>query len=272
MEPIPSGGGGHKMKEKLSLVLFTLLAQAGIGLAVATQLLGAEGSMAATAFLGAVLLTAAGLMVASAHLGSPLRAYRALFNLRTSWLSRECLALALFLALGAARFLLAREGGPAGSSAWVGGLMVLAGGSSLFSMASLYGKTAIPASILEKPGPLDADEWEFIRRHTLIGERIIAAAPALAHIAPIVRSTHERQDGFGYPDGLTADAIPLGARIVAVVDAFDAMVTSRSYKPAVSAAEALAELRRCAGTQFDRVVVDAFASVIERQWAAARAA
>ena len=98
------------------------------------------------------------------------------------------------------------------------------------------GKTAIPASILAKPGPLDEGEWEFIKRHTLIGERIIAAAPALAHIAPVVRSSHERQDGQGYPDGLSADAIPLGARIVAVVDAFDAMVTHRPYKPAVSAA------------------------------------
>jgi two-component system cell cycle response regulator len=134
------------------------------------------------------------------------------------------------------------------------------------------GKTAIPASILQKPGLLDADEWEFIKRHTLIGERIIAAAPALAHIAPIVRSSHERQDGLGYPDGLTADAIPLGARIVAVVDAFDAMITSRPYKPAVGAVEALAELRRCAGAQFDPVVVDAFASVIERPRAAAQAA
>ena len=96
------------------------------------------------------------------------------------------------------------------------------------------GKTAIPASILAKPGPLDEDEWEFVKRHTLIGERIVSVAPALAHIAPIVRSSHERQDGRGYPDGLSADAIPLGARIVAVVDAFDAMITSRPYKPAVS--------------------------------------
>ena len=127
------------------------------------------------------------------------------------------------------------------------------------------GKTAIPASILAKPGPLDDDEWEFIKRHTLIGERIVAAAPALAHIAPVVRSSHERQDGHGYPDGLSADSIPLGARIVAVVDAFDAMVTHRAYKPAVSASEALAELRRCAGSQFDPLVVDAFSGVVENR-------
>ena len=134
------------------------------------------------------------------------------------------------------------------------------------------GKTAIPAAILEKPGPLNEREWEFIKRHTLIGERIVAAAPALAHIAPVVRSSHERQDGLGYPDGLCADAIPLGARIVAVVDAFDAMVTSRPYKAAVSTPEALAELHRCAGSQFDPAVVEAFASVIERQQSSARAA
>lgn len=125
------------------------------------------------------------------------------------------------------------------------------------------GKTAIPASILAKPGPLDEDEWKFIKRHTLMAERIVATAPALAHIALVIRSSHERPDGRGYPDGLSGDAIPLGARIVAVADAFDAMITSRPYAPAVSPADALAELRRCAGTQFDSVVVEAFVSVIE---------
>ncbi len=126
------------------------------------------------------------------------------------------------------------------------------------------GKTAIPEAILSKPGPLDDHEWEFIKRHTLIGERILAAAPALARIAPIVRSSHERPDGSGYPDGLNTDAIPLGARIVAVVDAFDAMVASRPYRPARGIAEAVTELRRCAGTQFDRAVVDAFIDVIQQ--------
>lgn len=125
------------------------------------------------------------------------------------------------------------------------------------------GKSAIPESILAKPGPLDESEWAFIKRHTLIGERILAAAPALAQIAPIVRSSHERQDGAGYPDGLRACEIPLAARIVAVVDAFDAMTTNRPYKSAVSSAEGLAELHRCAGTQFDPTVVAAFISVIE---------
>ena len=120
------------------------------------------------------------------------------------------------------------------------------------------GKVAVPDAILHKPGPLDDGEWAFIRRHTLIGERIIAAAPALTRVAALVRASHERWDGHGYPDALAGEAIPLGARIVAVADAFDAMTSPRPYSSPRSADDALAELRRCAGTQFDPVVVDAF--------------
>jgi diguanylate cyclase (GGDEF)-like protein len=127
------------------------------------------------------------------------------------------------------------------------------------------GKMAIPDEILHKPGPLSAVEWAFMRRHTIIGERIVNAAPALARVAPMVRSSHERWDGGGYPDGLAGDAIPLGARIVAVCDAFDAMTTDRTYRSAVHPEEALAELRRCAGAQFDPGVVDAFAAVWRQQ-------
>jgi diguanylate cyclase (GGDEF)-like protein len=134
------------------------------------------------------------------------------------------------------------------------------------------GKTAVPDAILSKPGPLDSEEWDFMRRHTLIGERIVAAAPALARIAPIVRASHERPDGNGYPDGLMTEAIPIGARIVAVVDAFSAMVSSRPYKPSMTIDGALSELRRCAGTQFDSTVVDAFARVIEQPVHVRRAA
>ncbi len=120
------------------------------------------------------------------------------------------------------------------------------------------GKVAVPDAILAKPGPLDEDEWVFIRRHTLIGERIIAAAPALGRVAALVRSSHERWDGGGYPDRLAGEEIPLGARIVAVADAFDAMTNQRPYSlPRVPDA-ALEELRRCAGTQFDPAVVEAF--------------
>jgi two-component system, cell cycle response regulator len=120
------------------------------------------------------------------------------------------------------------------------------------------GKVAIPDAILVKPGPLDEVEWQFVRRHTLIGERIIAAAPALEPVAALVRSSHEHWDGSGYPDKLAAEAIPLGSRIVAVADAFDAMTSDRSYRPACPMPAALEELQRCAGSQFDPAVVQAF--------------
>jgi len=120
------------------------------------------------------------------------------------------------------------------------------------------GKIAIPDEILLKSGPLDAGEWRFMERHTLIGERIIGGAPGLAPVAAMVRSSHERWDGRGYPDRLTGEEIPLGARIVAVCDAFDAMTKDRSYRDGMDPERALRELRRCAGTQFDPAVVEAF--------------
>jgi HD-GYP domain-containing protein (c-di-GMP phosphodiesterase class II) len=97
-----------------------------------------------------------------------------------------------------------------------------------------------------------------MRRHTVIGERIVAAAPALGRVAQLVRASHERYGGGGYPDGLAGEEIPLGARIVAVCDAFDAMTTDRPYREAMPAAAAIAELHRCAGEQFDPRVVQAF--------------
>ncbi len=130
------------------------------------------------------------------------------------------------------------------------------------------GKVGIPDAILSKPGALDAEEWAFMRRHTIIGERIVAGAPALAHVARLVRSSHERWDGAGYPDGLEGEATPIGSRIIAVCDASDAMRSERSYKSALSAADALAELRRCAGTQFDPTVVEAYCTVIADELAA----
>jgi two-component system cell cycle response regulator len=127
------------------------------------------------------------------------------------------------------------------------------------------GKIAVPDAILDKPGTLDPVEWSFMRRHPLIGERILLAAPALRPVARLVRSSHERWDGTGYPDGLSGDAIPLGARVVAVCDAFDAMTTERPYRQPVTVEEAVAELRECAGTQFDPMVVEAFCRVIARE-------
>lgn len=120
------------------------------------------------------------------------------------------------------------------------------------------GKIAIPSSILEKPGPLDDEEWEHVRRHTLVGERMLAAAPSLERVARIVRSTHERFDGAGYPDRLEGEEIPLAARIIAVCDAFDAMTSQRPYRGRRSVGAALAELARCSGKQFDPTVVRAF--------------
>jgi two-component system cell cycle response regulator len=124
------------------------------------------------------------------------------------------------------------------------------------------GKTAIPEAVLNKPGPLNPQEWEFMHRHTIIGERIVLAAPALANTAPLIRSSHERIDGEGYPDGLRGDEIPIGSRIISVCDAFDAMTTKRSYSEASTVEAAISELRRCAGTQFDPRVIDALCTVV----------
>jgi diguanylate cyclase (GGDEF)-like protein len=127
------------------------------------------------------------------------------------------------------------------------------------------GKVGIPDAILDKPAGLDATEWELMYQHTILGERILNAAPALRPVARIVRSTHERWDGAGYPDGLRGTAIPLAARIVAVCDAYDAMTTDRAYSAAVQHEAACRELRDMAGSQFDPRVVDAFiAEIAER--------
>jgi two-component system cell cycle response regulator len=127
------------------------------------------------------------------------------------------------------------------------------------------GKVAIPDAIIHKAGPLDESEWAFMRRHTLIGERIVAAAPALGPVATLVRASHERWDGTGYPDATPGADIPLGARIIAVCDAYDAMVSDRPYRRGRSAAAAMDELRRCAGTQFDPAVVEAFVAELVAQ-------
>jgi two-component system, cell cycle response regulator len=127
------------------------------------------------------------------------------------------------------------------------------------------GKVAVPDEVLNKPGPLDEDEMAFIRQHTIIGQRILGVSPALNYVAQLVRSSHEAVDGSGYPDGLEGEEIPLGSRIVSVCDAFDAMVSERPYREAMSVEEARAELRRCAGTQFDAAIVEAFLSILDAQ-------
>ena len=124
------------------------------------------------------------------------------------------------------------------------------------------GKVGIPSAILDKPGPLDAEEQWFIQRHSEIGERLVASTPTLEAIAPIVRAVHERPDGRGYPDGLRGEQIPIASRIIAVVDAFDAMTSERPYQRAISPGAAIVELRRHAGTQFDESVVEAFVATM----------
>ncbi|MDQ6811948.1 MAG: diguanylate cyclase, partial [Actinomycetota bacterium] len=125
------------------------------------------------------------------------------------------------------------------------------------------GKLGIPDEILTKPGPLSDAEWEFMKQHTVMGEQIIAAAGApLEQIGPLVRASHERWDGMGYPDRLAGEEIPLGARIIAICDSFRAMLDDRVYARAVSLEEALQELQRCAGTQFDPHLIEVFCALV----------
>jgi diguanylate cyclase (GGDEF)-like protein len=133
------------------------------------------------------------------------------------------------------------------------------------------GKLGIPDEILTKPGALSEQEWTFMKQHTVMGEQIIAAAgPSLERIGPLVRASHERWDGHGYPDGLAGEEIPLGARIITICDSFRAMLDERSYKPAMSIHDALWELRRCAGTQFDPQLVEVFCRIVSERAGDAR--
>jgi plasmid stability protein len=125
------------------------------------------------------------------------------------------------------------------------------------------GKLMLPDAILQKSGRLTPEEWQVVRRHPLMAEEILNAAPALAPVARLVRSSHERFDGTGYPDGLAGEDIPLGARIIAVCIAFDAMTSDRPWRPALSVADAIAELECCAGNQFDPRIVLAFCAVVD---------
>ena len=119
------------------------------------------------------------------------------------------------------------------------------------------GKVAIPDRILHKPAALDADDWRLMRDHPVIGERILRAIPGMGAVARIVRHEHERYDGGGYPDGLAGDAIPIGSRVILACDAYHAMTSDRPYRQAMEHDEAVAELARCAGSQFDPRVVTA---------------
>ncbi len=135
----------------------------------------------------------------------------------------------------------------------------------LLELGALFhdiGKIRVPEAILNKPGPLDDEEWGVMRRHTVAGEAILSPITSLRAVLPIVRSSHERWDGRGYPDGLAGAEIPLGARIVSVCDAYRAMIERRSYREPLSEREALRELRDNAGTQFDPECVRALLAVL----------
>jgi len=120
------------------------------------------------------------------------------------------------------------------------------------------GKVAIPDEILHKAGPLGDSERALMQKHPLIGERVLGAAPAMKQVAKLVRSTHERWDGGGYPDGLCGEEAPIGSRIISICDAFNAMTSARPYGETRSSEDAFAELRRGAGSQFDPTLVDVF--------------
>jgi len=127
------------------------------------------------------------------------------------------------------------------------------------------GKIAVPKEIINKAGPLDDEEWAIMKQHTVAGQRMLdKVGGSMADVGVIVRASHERWDGQGYPDATAGEDIPLAARIVAVADTFSAITTTRSYRRAQSPEAAITELRRCAGTQFDPKVVDAVVAVLEQ--------
>ncbi len=126
------------------------------------------------------------------------------------------------------------------------------------------GKIGIPESILNKPGPLTDDEFTVMKRHTVIGADIISGIPGMEEVVALVRSSHERWDGRGYPDGLQGNEVPRGAYVIAVCDAYHAMTEDRVYRKAMSVEGAVEELRRCSGSQFMPAAVDALITVVER--------
>ena len=144
--------------------------------------------------------------------------------------------------------------------------------SELIATAGLLhdvGKLALPSAVLDHPGRLTEDDWQLIRDHPTIGARTLRLVPGLEATAPLVRHSHERWDGYGYPDGLAAGLIPMGSRIIAACDAWDAMTSDRVYRSALTRDEALDALMTGAGAQFDVDVVAALIAVVSRRPTAA---
>jgi putative nucleotidyltransferase with HDIG domain len=129
------------------------------------------------------------------------------------------------------------------------------------------GKIEIRREVLNKPGPLTDSEFDEIKQHTVVGALMVERIARFGKVHQLVRWSHERWDGDGYPDGLAGVSIPLGARVICVCDAFDAMVSNRPYRSAMTLPEALDELRSAAGSQFDPAVVDALVRELRRDHA-----
>jgi len=127
------------------------------------------------------------------------------------------------------------------------------------------GKIFVPQDILNKPGRFTEEEYSLVKIHPVKSEELVLEIEDLAEIARIIRHHHERWDGKGYPDGLSDDDIPLGSRILEIADAFEAMTSKRPYKRALTLEEAIEELKRCSGTQFDPKLVEIMVSVIEEE-------
>ena len=126
------------------------------------------------------------------------------------------------------------------------------------------GKIGIPEQILKKPGKLTPEEYEVMKQHPVYGAQIVRQIKFLNHVVPLVQADHERWDGKGYPDGLKGEQIPLGARIVALVDAYDAMTSDRVYRKAPGKSFAIEEMERCSGTQFDPHIVGVFLEILRK--------
>jgi diguanylate cyclase (GGDEF)-like protein/putative nucleotidyltransferase with HDIG domain len=195
--------------------------------------------------------------------------------LRTAELYRNLEQTHLGVAEALAAALEAKDGYTAEHARWIAELAVEVGRELGLPESELeavrygaifhdIGKIAVPDAILNKPGPLTREEFDVIKRHPVVGEQILAPVPFLTDVRRIVRHDHERWDGGGYPDGLRGSRIPIGARIVFVVDAYHAMVSDRPYRRAMSEADARAELEANAGTQFDPEVVTAMNAALDR--------
>ena len=136
---------------------------------------------------------------------------------------------------------------------------------SLLTPIHDIGKVSIPESVLTKPSSLSEDEWELVRQYPEVGRRIACSSTELSRVSSAILSLRERWDGTGYPRGLKGDEIPLISRILAIVDAYDVMTHDRPYRRAMAEDQALAELQKCAGTQFDPDLVSVFVRLIKRQ-------